>query len=153
MTLGFFWIRSTNVENVESGTPSLHQTLKWIIVVGLLFSCLRAGLTLVEFKGTYDNELDKSQRFLKIDWTKRKRERKSVGNAWAVLQAQGENCWEEEDCLGLFTKLRIWLLSRWIGGFVKSEASEQARLAHSACSPLSPVVLQHGVGVGEGTNK
>lgn len=113
-----FWIGTTNVENVESGTPSLYQALKWIIVVYLPFSCLRAGLTLVEFKGTSDNELDKSQRFLKIDWTKRKsvwkkicRKCLSCSSGARTKLFRGGGRW-----LGPFTELRMRLLGPWVGG-------------------------------------
>lgn len=61
----------------------------------LFFSCFRAGLILVGFRGTYGNELDKSQKFLKMD-LKSQCESKPVGNAGAVLRAKGEHCWEEK---------------------------------------------------------
>lgn len=144
-----FWIRTTNVEEVESGTPSLYQTLKWIIVVYLLFSCVRAGLTLTEFKGTYNNKLDKSQGFLKIDWTKRK-------SVWKKICRKGPSCSSDtrrkllggERLLGQFTELRMWLLSPWIRGFCEIGGIRAQPAAHWVLLHYS-----HGVGVGEGSTK
>lgn len=140
------WIRTTNVENVESGTPSLYWTLKWIIAF-YLFSCLRAGLTLVEFKGTY-NKLDKSLRFLKFDWTKRKL-------VWKKICRKCPSCSSGTRrkllgggrLLGWFMELTMWLLSLWIGGRPLWNWRHQSRpvFSHSAStarSPLGPVALQ-----------
>lgn len=153
-----FWIGTTNVENVESGTPSLYQTLKWIIVVYLLFSCLRAGLTLVEFKGTSENELDKSQRFLKIDWTKRKtvwkkicRKCLSCASGARTKLFRGGGRW-----LGPFTELGMWLLGLCVGGLCEIRgigAGQSLPALHSLQPAASLLHYSHGVGVGEGTNK
>lgn len=149
----------TLVENAESGTPRLYQTLKWIIVLYLLFSCLRAGLTLAEFKGAYDNKLDKSQRFLKIDWTKRKL-------MWKKFCRKCPGCssgtrrkllWGGRLLGRRFTELRMWVLSPWIGGFCEIRGVRAGQsLPILPAQPAAHWVLlcsSHGMGVGGGTNK
>lgn len=74
----------------------------------LFFSCFRAGLILVGFRGTYGNELDKSQKFLKMD-LKSQCESKPVGNAGAVLRAKRRTLLGGKGLRGQFTELGMWL--------------------------------------------